>query len=150
METDQHVDTHVIGWRRSELLQSLCVDYFGPHPADDGIDESRNGQWQVSPVGVDDAHREIAAHVLRQYGHQPAGREIGCPQYRCQRDAEARYRRLSDRLRGIRHHAAGDGHLLLGVVGTLKAPGRIVPGLWRKQTVMTGEILQCGWRPARG
>ena len=44
-----------------------------------------------------------------------------------------------DRLRGICHHAAGDGHLLLGAVGTLKAPGRIVPGLWHKQTVMTGR-----------
>ena len=53
-------------------------------------------------------------------------------------DTQACYRRLADRLRGIRHDATGDGHLLLGAVGTLKAPGRIVPGLWYEQTVMTG------------
>ena len=64
-------------WR--ELLQSLRVDYFGPHPADDGLDESRNGQWQVSPVGVDDAHAEIATHELGQHRHQSASREIGRP-----------------------------------------------------------------------
>lgn len=80
---DQHADTHVIGWHWPELLQSLCADYFDPHPADDGIDECRNRQWQVGSVGVDNAHAEIAAHVLGQHRHQSAGCEIGRPQYRC-------------------------------------------------------------------
>ena len=69
--------------RWTELLQSLCADYFGPYPADDGINEGRNGQWQVSPVGVDDAHAEIATHVLGQHRYQSASFEIGRPQYRC-------------------------------------------------------------------
>src|ERR1700726_3596710 len=67
-------------WR--ELLQSLCAGYLGRHPADDGIDESRNGQWQVSSVGVDDAHAEIATHVLGQHRSQSASGEIGRTEYR--------------------------------------------------------------------
>jgi hypothetical protein len=71
---------------------------------------------QVSPVGVDDTNGEVAAPISRQHRHQLSSREIGGPHDRSQRDAEARYRRLSDRLRGIRHHAAGDSQFFLDTV----------------------------------